>query len=116
MIQTIVRWVLIPSGAAILAALLGGPVLGYDPLVSLGFAIGASLVVLNTKLAPDALFMWGCALGLPATALAFVPQIPLWLEFVAEGALGVSVACLVTLVVTYMLTAVNWVRTRAWHY
>ncbi len=115
MIQTIVRWALVLSGAAFLTALLAGPVLGYDPLISLGFAVGANLVVLNIKTAPDALFMWGLV-GIPAIALAFVPQIPHWLEFVAEGALGVSVACLVTLAVTCAPLAVNWVRTRASHY
>lgn len=88
---------------AVLAAMLG-----YDPLYVGAPGLFVGIVLVFASLPRDGLYMWGLALGMPSVSLAFVPQLPLALEWTATFALGIAVASTIA-------ASVDFVRTRAWH-
>lgn len=98
-------------GVGLLAGTLGallGSFLGYDPLYVGVCAASVGIVLVYARVSYDRLYAWSLALGLIGASFAFVPQLPLALEWIMTGALGIAIA-------SAIVASVDFVRTRAWH-
>ncbi len=93
--------------AGVSGALLGA-VLGFDPLYVGACGLSAGILLVFARPSRDGLCMWSLALGVPSVSLAFVPQLPVALEWVATVALGIAIASAIA-------ASVDFVRTHVWH-
>lgn len=97
--------------ATLAAAIVGGPVLGYDPLFAGLWALYASIGIGRWSPSVDWLLEWGSVAGIIGFSLAFVSQIAWPLEILAPAPLSFAVAALMALTMTHIIGL--WQRIRA---